>query len=264
MKLAAGLVHYRHPEQTAALVQQLQRIDIIDPIVVVLHSEYPLRGASSRTIYLPKENRGYAAGLNLAARYVEQNHPQITVMLAMNCDVQLEEAQLQQLLQSHFQAGADCTFPVIEEGKELIHGYRFNRWGTMQRVTDNPRFFPGTCFLFNLSAWKKAGGFNEEYFHYYEDADFCLRLYQAGCKIYHEPAVVVKHQGKSAEDYPAGDLPRYAVRNHLRFLVQLGQMNAISFANVSLRHLLYLFRWKHGWRGIGQWFRGIQDFRKVR
>jgi hypothetical protein len=40
-------------------------------------------------------------------------------------------------------------------------------------------------------------------------------------------------------------------------------MNIFSFLNVSLRHFLYLFRWKKGWRGIGEWYRGIREFRQL-
>ena len=255
MSLAAVTVHYGSPDQTRSLLAQLESYDSISSIIVVLHDDLLAPARNSRAIFVRAENRGYGAGINLAMRQVSQKF-----VLVLNPDVGILESQIAQLLKSHLDTNSDCTFPAIAEGNYLIHGYQFTRLGTMRRVESEARFFPGTCFLVSREAWQKAGGFNEKYFHYYEDADFCLRLEQAGCRIHHEPSVVIQHQGKSGADYPSTSLPRYAVRNHLLFLLRLGKLNTLSFANVTLRHLLYLFRWKHGWRGVGEWFRGIQEF----
>lgn len=257
--LAAVTVHYGHPDLTRSLLAQLETCESISSIIVVLHDDLFVPPQDSRAAFVSTENRGYGAGINLAMRQISGEFA-----LVLNPDVRIDEPQIAQLFRSHLDANAGCTFPAIAEGNHLIHGYQFTRLGTMRRVESEARFFPGTCFLVSLEAWEKAGGISEEYFHYYEDADFCLRLEQAGCRIHHEPSVVIQHQAKSGADYPSTSLPRYAVRNHLLFLLRLGKLNTLSFANVAFRHLLYLFRWKNGWRGIGEWFRGIQDFRNRR
>jgi len=257
--LAAVTVHYGSPDHTRNLLAQLEQYESISSIIVVLHDDLFVPPDSPRAAFLKTANRGYGAGINLAMRQITDKY-----VLVLNPDVRILEPQIAELLRSHLDTNASCTFPAIAEGNHLIHGYQFTRLGTMRRVESKARFFPGTCFLVSVEAWEKTGGFNEEYFHYYEDADFCLRLEQSGCRIHHEPSVVIQHQGKSGADYPATPLPRYAVRNHLMFLSRLGKLNTLSFANVTLRHLLYLFRWKRGWRGIGEWLRGIQEFRNHR
>ena len=157
--------------------------------------------------------------------------PETELVLALNPDVRIEESQIVDLLHEHISSGADCTFPALSEGAYVIHGYRFTRLGTMRRVESGAEFFPGACFLFSVPAWKQVGGLNEEYFHYFEDADFCLRLHRAGFRINQAPQILVQHLGKSGADYPATLLPKYSVRNHLIFLQKLGKLNAISFCN---------------------------------
>lgn len=262
-KPAAVVVHYGNAEYTANLLNQLDHCSCLDSIVVVLHSPYPQSQQASRIIYLKAENRGYGAGLNLGFKHLIQHRPHVSKILAMNSDITIDEQQILELLRQHDQSAADCTFPSIRQNGDLIHGYRLSSLGTMRQVAKDPRYFPATCLLLNTNAWNKIGGFNETYFHYYEDADLCLRLEQSGSRILHVPEVVIPHVGKSGLDYPATLLPRYAVRNHLLFLSQLGRMNLLSFLNVSIRHFLYLFRWKKGWRGIGEWYRGIQEYRRL-
>jgi GT2 family glycosyltransferase len=261
-RLAAVVVHYGKQEYTANLLKQLERFSFLDSVVVVLHSPYD-HPHSSNFIFLEAENRGYSAGLNLGFQYLMRNRPHVSRVLAMNPDITVEEQQILELARRHEEERADCTFPTIHQDGQLVQGYRLTTFGTIIQVTTAPRYFPGTCFLINVEAWRKTGGFNEAYFHYYEDADLCLRLENSGSRIVHVPNVVISHVSKSGADYPASQLPRYAVRNHLLFLSHLGRMNFLSFLNVSIRHFLYLFRWKHGWRGIGEWYRGIREYRQL-
>lgn len=211
-------------------------------------------------MYLAQENRGYAAGLNRAVKHLVESTSFSGLILAMNPDVRLKQGQIGALIDEHLSSKADCTFPAIREGKKVIYGYCLGRWGTLRRAESGADLFPGTCFLFSTDAWRKTCGFNEDYFHYFEDLDFCLRLQKVGCRVHHAAHVVIEHTGKSGTDYPAGVLPRYAVRSHLLFLSRHNKLNFLSFFNVIVRQFLYLFRWKKGWQGIRQWQRGIIEF----
>ena len=264
MRIVAVTVHYGNPEFTAQLLRSLELSRKIHKIVCVLHDDFPYRDRFSRVRYLQFENRGYAAGINRAFRDLIDSGSKAQTVLVMNPDIRILDEDIAALLAAHQTSGADCTFPTIREDDLLIHGYRFTALGTMRRVRKEAQFFPGTCFLLNVAAWEKTGGLAEQYFHYYEDVDFCLRLQRAGCRIHHAGDIVIEHIGKSGAHFPDTPLPRYAVRNHLLFLRQLGKLNPLSFANVSLRHLLYLFRWQRGWHGVPQWFHGIREFSRTR
>ncbi|EMU5278123.1 glycosyltransferase [Yersinia enterocolitica] len=52
----------------------------------------------------------------------------------------------------------------------------------------------GCCMLFKKEALKKVGGFNEDYFLYFEDFDLSLRTKQFG-EIHYLPSFKIKHLG---------------------------------------------------------------------
>ncbi|MCI0417566.1 glycosyltransferase family 2 protein, partial [bacterium] len=233
MSLAAVTVHHGNSDLTERLIESLSSCALVHPIIVVLHDSFPLP-KRDRVQYLECENRGYAAGLNRAVAHAltEVEPPQL--VLALNPDVEVDAAGIEHLFADHSAAGADCTFPVLREKDRLLYGYRFSRWGALQSVKE-PEWYSGACLLFSTEAWKKVGGFEESYFHYFEDRDFCLKFREAGLKL-HQAKVIVDHQGKSGIDYPASELPRFAVRNHLIALEKSGLLGPVSFLNVAARH----------------------------
>lgn len=258
--MAAVLVHFGPHRYTGRLLESLEPVLTLNTIIVILHSEIEERGAS-RAVFLEEPNNGYAAGLNRAVQFLMERAPSVDTVLAMNPDIQIDRNAIERLLQTHRREKAEATFPSIREGALLLHGYALGRYGTVCRVPAGAHLFPGTCFVFSIEAWKKTGGFNESYFHYFEDLEFCEKLHRLNGKVCHDPNVVVDHVGKSGAAYAEGSLPRYAVRNHLLFVQKFGTMGLLSFWNICLRHLLYLFRWRSGWRGIPQWYAGIREFR---
>ena len=53
------------------------------------------------------------------------------------------------------------------------------------------------CLLCRRRAFEAAGGFDEEFFLYFEDIDLCVRLRRAGGRLLYDPAVRVVHEGGS-------------------------------------------------------------------
>lgn len=52
---------------------------------------------------------------------------------------------------------------------------------------------PGTAFLISQELFRKAGGFDENFFLYFEEFDFCLRLKKKGYKNFISPALKINH-----------------------------------------------------------------------
>jgi GT2 family glycosyltransferase len=50
--------------------------------------------------------------------------------------------------------------------------------------------------LFRADAFRAAGGFDEAYFLYYEDANICWRLGAAGKRVLFEPRTEVVHDAR--------------------------------------------------------------------
>ncbi|OOG36665.1 tetratricopeptide repeat protein [Polaromonas sp. A23] len=66
-----------------------------------------------------------------------------------------------------------------------------------RRTTD---YVSGVFLVTPLALWRMLGGFDEAYAPaYYEDTDYCLRVWQAGLCVVYEPAVLLEHlEGGSA------------------------------------------------------------------
>jgi GT2 family glycosyltransferase len=255
MSLAVITVQFQDPSSTKRLVDSLEHCDSVSSIYVISHDSFQMENHGKMICY-QQPNKGYAAGLNFG---VKQLPSEIKTVLAVNPDVILNCEKVNSLYSQHSNAGAGCTFPVLKEGAREIHGYRFSRFGSLL-ITKDPEWFSGACFLFSLEAWQSTGGFDESFFHYFEDRDFCLRVRKAGFKLHQAFDVLVEHSGKSGTNYPETALPKFAVKNHLFALERSELLGPVSFMNVVLRHFAYLFRWKKPWRGIPEWLRGIRAF----
>ena len=60
----------------------------------------------------------------------------------------------------------------------------------------------GSCMLINNNLINKIGYFDERYFAYQEDSDYCLTAINNGWKIYYNPdAIVVHHGGRGGAHY---------------------------------------------------------------
>jgi GT2 family glycosyltransferase len=58
----------------------------------------------------------------------------------------------------------------------------------------------GACLMVRREALEQVGLFDEDYFLFLEETDWCYRMKRAGWKVYHVPQAKVYHfQGKSAE-----------------------------------------------------------------
>lgn len=258
MSVIAVVVHFGDARRTTTLIDSLGSVPIVTRTIVILHDSYA-GSRSDRIEWIESDNRGYAAGLNRGVERALSHGADSDLMIALNPDIEIDSERIHRLVAEHLAANADCTFPVLREQNRVIYGYKFSRFGTLKSST-SPDWYSGACFLFSGSAWKRAGGFDESYFHYFEDRDFCLRLKSAGLRCHQAADIVFEHEGKSGADYPETELPMFAVRNHLMALHRSEMLGPVAFLNVSARHLFYLFRWKKGWRGIPKWRKGIQDF----
>jgi N-acetylglucosaminyl-diphospho-decaprenol L-rhamnosyltransferase len=169
------------------------------------------------------KNLGFARSNNLAARSAEGRF-----LLFLNPDTELREPALDKLLAA---AGAlpdagvlgarllnsdgtlqtSClqAFPTVANqvlDAELLRQWfpRSRVWGTAALYAESldpcrVEGVSGACLMTPRAVFDQVGGFCEDYFMYYEDMDYCLKVRRAGRNNYYVPtAVVVHHGGKSS------------------------------------------------------------------
>jgi hypothetical protein len=183
------------------------------------------RFPSMRLLELP-ENRGFAAAANAGARATDGD-----ALLLLNSDAELPAGALPRMaraLACRSDAWAVGFRQVDGEGcfqlslglrptlaTELLRRTvqrrldRGDRWlaAALDRLLSFPLRVPwvaASALLVRRDAFDRVGGFDERFFLYFEDIDFCLRLRAAGGRIYFDPSVtILHHRGASAATHRA-------------------------------------------------------------
>jgi GT2 family glycosyltransferase len=58
----------------------------------------------------------------------------------------------------------------------------------------------GACLLIRRVAYEQAGGFDERFFMYFEETDWCRRVKEAGWSVVFQPAARARHLGGGSSD----------------------------------------------------------------
>ncbi|OZB60107.1 MAG: hypothetical protein B7X33_01975 [Lysobacterales bacterium 13-68-4] len=120
--------------------------------------------------------------------------------------------------------------------------------------TCSAQWLNGCCLLLRTDAFHRIGGFDEQFFLYYEDDDLCLRLRRDGYECLIEPAASVLHAG-GASSSPSASLSlrkafHYARSRHLAICKYQGRSagyrylarTLLAAAPLSLAYALTLQR----------------------
>lgn len=229
-----------------------------------------------RLVTAPR-NGGFAYGNNLALQYALADGP-VDYVHFLNPDTVVQKSAIGELvgfLEGHPDAGiagsglqnADGSdwpiafrFPSILS--ELEGGLQFGpatrllrRWvvaNVMTPVAQPIDWVPGASMMVRRSVFDRIGGFDETYFLYYEETDFCLRANRAGFPTWYVPASRVMHiAGQSTNVTNRKPVPvrlpayvfesrrRYFVANHGMARALLADLAALAaHALASVRRLV--------------------------
>ena len=209
------------------------------------------------TLIESRQNLGFARGYNRAAAEAAARH-----LLLVNPDTVVHPGALQSLvafLDSHPEAGAVGPRLLNPDGSLQFSCRRFPtpaaaifRNTFLGRVLSRNRFtrdylmadwdhrtvrevdwISGAAMCVPRTVWEEVGGFDQAFFMYAEDMDWCLRARQAGYRIYYLPEAAITHRiGGSSDQRP------------LAMVVQFHR----SMARFYRKH--YAPRWPWGLRWI--------------
>ena len=222
------IVSYRSDDRTVAFVRdQLSRVSEPHRIVVVDNGATAEEAAAlaariPEAVVIPAENRGFAAGNNLGARFLEKT-VQPDYILFTNNDIEFPESGVVEALvrtaEAHPEAGAVGPAVVGLDGKrqgpEPYQGLwkcfvwmylctPFLKADTKRRLFDldypeqaeeGPHYkLSGSFLLVRMADFLKAGGFDEETFLYAEENILSDRFSRMGKCFYFVPSVSVLHR----------------------------------------------------------------------
>lgn len=222
-RVAALIVEYHSGDALARCLRSLLE-SLVDEIIVVDNGACqpgampPETSAPGVTVIASVDNLGFGRGVNLGAANTTAE-----LLLICNPDIVLQPGALDRLrasLDSRERVGAvgpaliddvgrvaqsARSFPAIRlSWQQAFLGllrpsgrrsreYRARNWslaggGIVDWVT-------GACVLVRANAFHEIGGFDDRYFLYVEEVDFCWRLGAAGWLVLYEPGAHVSHTG---------------------------------------------------------------------
>lgn len=176
-------------------------------------------------------NRGFAAGCNQGALVAKDGPLRPTQVVFLNNDIHVDAGFLRALVAPVTQRRAIASTAKMYswDGKVLnsaAGGMNFYGFGLQRGYNappapeyDVPRrslFACGGAMSMDLDAFFAMGGFDEEFFAYYEDVDLGWRSWVQGHEVHYEPrAVCYHHHSSTSRRVPVERLRLIQVRNPL-------------------------------------------------
>lgn len=206
------------------------------------------------------QNLGFSAGHNIGINYSLEQEANFIIIL--NNDTEVDKDLVSHLLKE-FDENTGVAVPKIYFAK----GYEFHKnryknadlgkviwyaggqidWGNVIashigvdevdsqvfNLNTETELATGCCMMVKKDVFEKVGLLDEDYFLYYEDADFSVRVKKAGYKINFVPKALLWHKNAASTGGSGSELQDYYItRNRLIF----------GFRHAPLRSRIALFR----------------------
>lgn len=153
------------------------------------------------------ENFGWAGGYNRALRIVEQRSLPYAYLL--NNDTTVERGFLSDALavaEGDPQIAAVGSTILFGEGDFVRFDGEYHRFGEKAATADGAAE-PVDCartngagMLIRIEAFSETGPFDERFFCYYEETDWCRRATHAGRRIVLSPRSVIHHKCRGSDE----------------------------------------------------------------
>jgi len=255
-RLVAVVLNWNGGEETLECLRSLAAVSAVRP-VVLLADNGSVDGSVDRAlaefpglvVLRLGSNLGYAGGNNRALRHAFDALAADWVCL-LNSDCVVAPETFGALLSGALEAqedGGEGGPPVGAVGPCLLYRDRPDvvwacggRIGPQLNVTQllqhgGPRrngsphdvdYLPGACLMVSRAACDAAGLLDESFFCYLEDADWCLRIRQAGLRVVAVPGAIAYHALSSSTGggYSAGRKYMTGV-NSVHFLRKHGSLS---------------------------------------
>lgn len=255
------------------------------------------------TLIESSANLGFAKGVNLAAKYVETDY-----MLLINPDTQVLDNAIDKLVTFaqenpsngiwggitlnndhsinshnawHDEHPKDLFFSAIGLSKLFAKSCFFNRhnYGCWQRNSiKTVDIIQGSFFLTTHQLWQTLNGFDDCFFMYGEEADYCYRARQLNYQPIITPNARIIHHGGASEHNISGKMIRLLtgkvtlINKHHKKPSKQYLMKQLLVLHVFNKMLLYHFailfsprkkaiakEWKTVFQQRKQWLNGYQQ-----
>jgi GT2 family glycosyltransferase len=232
------------------------------------------------------ENLGYVGGNNLGLEYACTRNAAYALLLNNDTEVSADFlSKLVELGEADFKIGvvgptiyyAEPDDMIWSAGGKLDWRSGLTLLDGMDQIDrgqygEDPRpvdFVTGCALLVKIPVVKEVGKLDSRFFAYFEENEWCLRVTQAGYKIYHLPTAKIWHKISPDHREHSPQVYYYMTRNRLLFtwLANLGVSSWLSiFWEYFTRLLSWTLRprWRYKAPQRNAMLRGIFDFGRRR
>lgn len=170
---------------------------MVKAVIVNYHSKKKISGAV--VIDNTKNNRGFAKAVNIGIKKALKMGAEKIILI--NPDIEISQKEIITLTKTN----ADISGPVLLSNGVYDYGGKVN-WilGRTTHLKGDPflkkgspseiDYISGACMVIDRKVFEKIGFFDERFFMYFEDVDFCLRAKQEGFKIAINSKIIIKHK----------------------------------------------------------------------
>jgi GT2 family glycosyltransferase len=279
-KISIILVLYNRAELTLQCLRSIVDQDFRDLEIIIVDNASTdettqlLSRLEGAHIIRNGENRNFLLAVNQAAHETRGEY-----LLLLNNDTQLLPGTLESAV-STIRGGPDVGAVggrlvfldwslqeagsiIWNDGSCLGYGRGDNPFAPMYMFRRDVDYCSAAFLLTPRATWQQLGGFDEMFKPaYYEDSDYCARLWERGLRVVYDPNAVVLHYefGSSANAAKAIELQRdhqklFASRHELWLSKRHPQdADALLFARTATAKKRVLFiedRVPHPWLGSG-------------
>jgi GT2 family glycosyltransferase len=236
------LINYNGYRDTIECIQSLSKINYKNFKIIIVDNastnnslDYLNEYIENCIIIQSKENLGFAGGNNLGIEYAIKNGAEYVLLL--NNDTIVEHNFLNKMTET-FNISKNigvvgCKIKYYEQKNRIWYGGGRINWFKFigehygMREIDKGQydgkyeieFMTGCCMLISREVIKKVGLLANEYFMYFEDVDYCVKVKDGGFRIYYNPEAVIYHKvGIASGGEESSFSIKWCTRNRIIFM----------------------------------------------
>jgi GT2 family glycosyltransferase len=206
--LSIIIVNYKSEKYLAKCISSIKEkfLGVEYEVIVVNNDNVDISFLGGDKIINTGKNIGFGAACNVGAK-----NAQGEILWFLNPDTEIISQNVTELVKELNKEGVGIIGPRLVDKKnktqEWIAGKKITIFGTLLNNLGYKRdkkiwesitlvgcdWVSGAAMFVKKDIFEKVGGFDENFFMYFEDINLCQRIRQAGYKIFYFPSCIVKH-----------------------------------------------------------------------
>lgn len=258
-KVAVIILNYKVKDLVIGCIKTVQRSTLknLEIIVVDNNSQDDLQEEIKKIPNIQfiqnSENLGYTGGNNIGIKKALADGADYVFVL--NPDIEVDNKAIENLVSVVGQEQAGIVGPKVLFADRKTIWYaggifdRANVLGKHRGIDEKDRgqydkaqeteYVTGGAIMIAKEVFDKIGLFDEKYFLYYEDSDFCFRAKEAGFKIMYVPQAVIYHANASSAGLGSSLQDYYITRNRMLFASKFLSIRTIlALLREAIRNIL--------------------------